>query len=135
MRKQGGFTLIELMIVMTIIAIIAGITIPRVIQSKDTTHETTAQAYLRAIHQGELIFSTKFGRLATLDELKEEGYLNPAAVYAYWVVLTITPGGADFTATATPAYRATELRHFFVDGTGVVRYTKGAPADINSTPL
>ena len=49
MRKEKGFTLIELMIVVAIIAIIASIAIPSLIRSRIAANERSAAAGLRTL--------------------------------------------------------------------------------------
>lgn len=51
--KNKGFTLIELMIVVAIIAIIAAIAIPNLLASRKAANETAAIGSLKAIHAAE----------------------------------------------------------------------------------
>jgi prepilin-type N-terminal cleavage/methylation domain-containing protein len=73
MRKneQRGFSLIELLIVVAIIGIIAAIAVPNMIKSQQATHETAAIENLKAIGQGQALYSvTKgHGKYATLQDL------------------------------------------------------------------
>jgi len=56
MRKERGFTLIELMIVLAIISIIAAIGIPSMLQARKQGNEASAIAALKQIATAETIF-------------------------------------------------------------------------------
>ena len=75
MKRQSGFTLIELMIVMAIILIIAAVTIPSLIDAKMRANETSAIASIRAINQMEIAYQAAYGGYA--DSLANLGGVDP----------------------------------------------------------
>ncbi len=59
MRKQGGFTLIELMIVVAIIGILAAIAIPNFIQYQMRSRTSEAKTNLAAVKTSQLAFQAE----------------------------------------------------------------------------
>lgn len=140
MKKNLGFTLIELMIVVAIIAIIAAIAIPNLLRSRMQSNESAAIGNLRTIVGAETAYqSANFEYATTFDLMTtatppflDGDWAGPKSGYTYAL-------GGDvnaFTANANAVqYGVTGGKGFFTDASGVIRFEEGADATVASAVL
>ena len=150
MRKQKGFSLIELLIVVAIILIIAAIAITNLLRSRIAANEASAVGSIRTINTSEVTFASTYPNLgfAALGSLGGAGgvatgaglidsVLASGVKSGYAFAVLIGPSGcgqggtsaicSTYAVNGDPSNSQTGQRHFCSDQSGVIRYDVASP--------
>jgi prepilin-type N-terminal cleavage/methylation domain-containing protein len=160
-RKQKGFSLIELLIVVAIILIIAAIAIPNLLRARISANESSAVGSVRTINTAEVSYNTAYPYVGFAGSLVHLGPYSGApsdqaggfidnvlaagnkSGYTFSLFAsstadnsTVTTPNYTYTISASPtSVNQTGVRYFFSDQSGVIRYNADGAADLNSKPL
>ena len=151
-KRQKGFSLIELLIVVAIILIIAAIAIPNLLRSKIAANQASAVGSLRTLNTACIAYSTSYGTFpAALTNLGPVGSGNASSTSADLIDSVLSAGtksgytfvysagslNQSYSITASPVTAATTGQNmYYTDQSGVIRSnTSGTGANSASTPI
>lgn len=132
-KNNSGFTLIELMIVMEIIAIVAAIAIPSLLRQRIRANEASAVGNLKTIATGQITYNIATGSYGTLEQLSEgdtaishlPGEWNEGCVKSQYSYTTANVTPNTFLVIATPVQVGrTAIRTYWVDDGGTIGWAE-----------
>ena len=162
MRKQKGFSLIELLIVVAIILIIAAIAIPNLLRSRIAANEASAVNSIRSMNTAQVAYQSAYPTVgysstqAALGPSASTGCTTPASTNAClidWVLAQASAAGSPksgyyfsntpqaaaggiipgYTLSGVPSsVSQTGVRGFCAIEDGVIRYTAVGSAQVTT---
>lgn len=147
-RRAGGFSLIELLIVIAIILIILAIAVPKLGSARMNANEMAVIREIQTINTMQTQYMSQFGRFATtLAELGPPTSGGPGPQAADLIPATLSTGEKDgyiFTMTGTPSgytlnanpkvYNTSGRRTFFSDQNMIIHQNWSAEPANTSSP-
>lgn len=143
-QNDRGFSLIELLISLTILLILAAMAVPSYMAARARANEASAASSVRAIIGAQNLYRNTFGFFTSLNSLGQD-YLTDnllAAGRKSGYVFNAAPGTSpalEFAVDATPILSigpsATGARSFYGDESAVIRFSLTGTADSTSPPI
>ena len=154
MKHQRGFSLIELLLVVTIVLIVSAIAVPNFLRSRMRANEASAVGAMRLVTTAAVTYSITYPDMGFPVSLTTLGGVNPCTASSAQACLiddtlaqgmksgygfTWTGDGAtpsvSFTLTGTPqTIGGSGQRMFCTDQSGVIRYDPSGSGCTNASP-
>lgn len=160
MGRKTGFTLLELMIVVSVLAVLLAIALPMLMRARMSANEASALSAVRTISSAQMAFAgssvyddngdgmSDYGTMAQLSDPNGPGaspfideILGGGVKSGYGFAIDVTLGSGavapDYDCTAVPLRPGwSGQKSYYVDSSCVIRFNAdGSVPDIGSTPI
>lgn len=128
MKSKKGFTLVELVVVVAILGILAGLAIPRFMEASQAARGARIVSDMRTIESAAMLYEVKSGALPENLAALVTGYTDPVTgtTHKFLAVAPIPPTGACLI----------ESSGYKIDNQQTTAYTwTGTEAQLNSVNL
>lgn len=159
-HRAGGFSLIELVIVVAIILVIVSIAIPSLLVARQRAHEAMALGLLRTLHAEQEAYRISTQEYAdTFDEITDIGQAlagggvgggrgrgrgrgrgggggspTDVIVYSSYIFRLSRPALDEWNCAAEPTRARSSSKFFYTDNAGQIHYAIGRQAT-STSPL
>ncbi|GIW73290.1 MAG: hypothetical protein KatS3mg102_2832 [Planctomycetota bacterium] len=136
---RAGFTLLELLIVIAILAVLVSMVLPNFVGSRKQANEAAAISYMRSWIGAQELYMQRYGLYADADDQLVAAGLIPGGgdKHGYRFSLDNPPNSLyDWWGRGDPIEPGRSGdRYFFIDATGVIRATTTGRASRSSPPV
>ena len=127
-QGRRGFTLVELLIAVAIIAVIAALVLPSILSTKMAANEVSAISSLRTIYSAVRVYSKRFHSAGTLADMARAGMIDEVlgsgekSGYSFEIALVEPKENSGIIASPTK-WGSTGERRFKINWMGQITST------------